>query len=205
MAQSQRPWSGGARQHRSAVKGREGPHDARRLVAGPIGPKGDEPEGNRPTGRHRGCGPYRLHGPGECGSPGRRFMRASNSARGLAVWEDQGPGARRLLVASRCDQPGAGFQGRHALWSMGSRGERSLLLVVVQRRSARSGWVSGGAGTPPPERMKRRTFLWCDEARCRGSATAWGMQRGRAAVPLPRLRCITPHILHVALSAPHPV
>lgn len=26
------------------------------------------------------------------------------------------------------------------------------------------------------------------------------MQRGRAAAPLPRLRCITPHILHVALN-----
>ena len=129
-----------------------------------------------------------------------QFIRASNPASGLAFREDQGPGARRLLVASRCDEPGAGFQGRQTPLVMGSRGERSLSLVVVQRRSAWSGWVSGGAGTPPPERMKRRTFLWCDEARCRGSATAWGMQRGRAAAPLPRLWCITPHILHVALN-----
>lgn len=144
----------------------------------------------------------RTDGPGECGLLGRTTLYAHpNPARGLAFREDQGPGARRLLVVSRCDQPGAGFQGRHTPSVTGSRGERSLLLVVVQRRSVWSGWVSGGAGTPPPERMKRRTFLWCDEARCRGSATAWGMQRGRAAVHLPRLRCTTPHILHVAVTA----
>lgn len=98
------------------------------------------------NGRHHGCGPLPSQS-GRTGSQTRRFTRASNPAQGLAIREDQGPGARRLLVASRCDKPGAGFQGRHTPLVMGSRGERSLLLVVVQRRSARSGWVSGGAGT----------------------------------------------------------
>lgn len=85
---------------------------------------------------------------------------------------------------------GHGVQGRAK--SPPGRGPAAKRLV----------WVGFGRGrNAPPERMKRRTFLWCDEARCRGSATAWGMQRGRAAVPLPRLRCITPHILHVAVTA----
>src|SRR3546814_16526942 len=30
---------------------------------------------------------------------------------------------------------------------------------------------------------------------CPGRATAWGMQRGRAAAPLPRWFCITKHLL----------
>jgi hypothetical protein len=37
------------------------------------------------------------------------------------------------------------------------------------------------------------------EALCRGSAIAWGMQRGRAAAPLPRWCGSTTHILRTAL------
>lgn len=110
-------------------------------ATGSVGPKGDKAEGNRP-GRHCGCGPYRFLGPVECG---RRANSLNASQLGARVEPTAGSGsrARRLLIASRCDWPGAGFHGRHTPLVMGSRGERSLLLVVVQRRSAWSGWGLG--------------------------------------------------------------
>lgn len=67
------------RRSATAPERRQGTHgscDARRLVAGPSGLRGGKPEGNRPQGRHRGCGPYRLHGPGECGSQRRAVSTA---------------------------------------------------------------------------------------------------------------------------------
>ena len=124
------------------------------------GPRGGKPEGNRPQGRHRGCGPYRLHGPGECGS--QAALSQTRIQSGARIGLPGGSGSRGSKAHG--PRPGAmnlvqGSKGGRRLWSMGSRGERSLLLVVVQRRSVWSGRVSGGAGTPPPERMKRRTFL----------------------------------------------
>lgn len=117
------------------------------------------------------------------GGSGSRGSKASGRLQVRAIW----CGVPRAAHAF-----GHGVQGRAK--SPPGRCPAAKRLVWAGSR--------GGAGTPFPKRKsKRRTFRWCDEARCRGSATAWGMQRGRAAVPLPRLRCITPHILHVALTA----
>lgn len=75
----------------------------------------------------------------------RRWNVASNPAPGLAVREDQGPGARRPLVASRCDKPGAGFQGRHTPLVDGVRG-RAKSPPGRGPAAKRMVWVGFGRG-----------------------------------------------------------
>lgn len=131
-------------------QGTQGSRDARRLVAGPTGPKGGKPEGNRPQRRHRGCVPYRLHGPGECGSQGPVIPNAHTIRReGWPSGRIRVQGLEGSWPLSRWGEPGAGFQGRH-----------TPLVKRVQERAKsppgrgpsakRSVWVGFGRGRNAP-------------------------------------------------------
>lgn len=110
-----------------------------------------------------------------------------------------GPGGISLVQVSKGGKR-LGALHRHTV-TVGLRGDRHLLSRDPTSQSW-SGWVSGGAGTPAPERMKRRTFHWCDEAQCRGSAMAWGCTGARQRPPA-KIACTTTHILRSAIDEPN--
>lgn len=126
----------------------------------------------------------------------------TNRKRNLLSGRNQGSKGGTPFVASMRESMVRGFQRaayalgashRHTV-AMGSREERRLL----SRRSncgSWSGWVSGGAGTPAPERIKRRTFGWRNNTRCRRCAMHGGCNGGAQQPPcqdggvLPRTSC----------------
>lgn len=76
----------------------------------------------------------------------------------------------------------AGLQGR----ADNGRNQKAVTLW--------SGRVSGWAGTPLLNAMKRRTSYWRGDGSMPNRATSRGMQRGCAAAPLPGLRYYPAHL-----------
>lgn len=105
------------------------------------------------------------------------------------------------------ESPASGVhEGTKALWSCpGAKtwcGFPKAAHAFSRRSSgddARSGWVSGGAGTPPPERDETADVSRRDEAQCRKRAAGREGCNGRRAAGLPCQDCgTTPHILRSA-------
>ena len=63
-----------------------------------------------------------------------------------------------------------------------------------------SRWVQGERSLPRVV-DRRYDLLALERVQRPDRATAWGMQRGRAAAPLPRWFCTTKHILRVRTNA----
>jgi len=81
-----------------------------------------------------------------------------------------------------------------------ARGPAARRQVVVQRRHADRGVARGARRLPLDGDETARRFNDADTGSMSVPRHGWGMQRGRAAAPLPRLCCITAHILRTAFA-----
>ncbi|NCO04094.1 MAG: hypothetical protein GW903_07890 [Alphaproteobacteria bacterium] len=96
------------------------------------------------------------------------------------------------------------------VWGLGGRNARQV--DGCRESEVSREWVSRGGDTPLDPWFgaggegllqalrvidRRYDLLALTWAQCPERATAWGMQRGRAAVPLPRWFCTTKHILRL--------
>lgn len=90
-------------------------------------------------------------------------------------------------------------------WSWGYRGQQERSPDCRSSGQGACAWFgAGGEANLQALRVVNRRYGWMalEWAQCPGRATAWGMQRGRAAAPLPRWFCITKHILRPWLRRP---
>lgn len=115
------------------------------------------------------------------GSRGERNLPVPDAANGMAV---VGRGTRKSL---------SGFQGARRLFGRKGQGKADAFLVMGCRGSSKAPRLvmqrPNGASAQPAIRLNGVV-----EARRLGNTTTWGMQRGRAAAPLPRLRYYTAHL-----------